>query len=200
MAVDGPALTTLEATPVKPKKNKKRKNEEVDVDDEEEAPSSKKVKLTKEEKKALKKAIKAKAKSEAAAIVSYSPCVSLQETYKVLINRIRSHRRRKRGKKGNIRIKRKRKTREIRKRRKRRVKSNVVPLVLTAFFASPSVLTISVSIFSSLQFAHGNGVHSYAMANAPKIQCHQDRWRSIWDSSKNLRRFYSCKVLTWDEP
>ena len=46
------------------------------VDEEEEAPSSKKVKLTKEEKKALKKAMKAKAKSEAAAVVSFSSCVN----------------------------------------------------------------------------------------------------------------------------
>jgi len=54
MDVDGPALTTLEASP-KPKKSKKRKSEEMDVDEEEEAPSSKKVKLTKEEKKSLEK-------------------------------------------------------------------------------------------------------------------------------------------------
>jgi len=71
MNIDGPALTTLEATPAKPKKSKKRKSEEMDVDEEEEAPSSKKVKLSKEEKKALKKAMKAKAKSEAAVVVSF---------------------------------------------------------------------------------------------------------------------------------
>jgi len=65
MDVDGPALTTLEATPAKSKKNKKRKIEEMDVEEEEEVPSSKKVKLTKEEKKALKKARKEKEKSEA---------------------------------------------------------------------------------------------------------------------------------------
>ena len=72
MDVDDPALTTLEATPAKPKKSKKRKSEEMDVDEEEEeAPSSKKVKSTpKEEKKALKKAMKAKAKNETAAVVS----------------------------------------------------------------------------------------------------------------------------------
>ena len=71
MDVDGPALTTFEATPAKPKKSKKRKSEDMDVDEEEEeAPSSKKVKSTKEEKKALKKAMKAKAKNETAAVVS----------------------------------------------------------------------------------------------------------------------------------
>ena len=32
MDVDGPALTTLEATPAKQKKSKKRKSEEMDVD------------------------------------------------------------------------------------------------------------------------------------------------------------------------
>lgn len=75
MEVDGPALTTLEATPAKPKKDKKkRKRDDMDVDEEIEEHSSKKVKLTKEEKKALKKALKKamkeKAKSEAATVVS----------------------------------------------------------------------------------------------------------------------------------
>ncbi|KAG6919217.1 hypothetical protein DXG01_008011 [Tephrocybe rancida] len=63
--LDGPVLTTLEPSPKKEKK-KKRKSDDMDVDDDEE-PSSKKVKLSKEEKKALKKAKKAQAKSEAAA-------------------------------------------------------------------------------------------------------------------------------------
>jgi nucleolar protein 56 len=83
MDVDGPALTTLEATQAKPKKNK-RKSEEMDVDEDEEAPSSKKVKLTKDEKKALKKAMKEKAKKEAALVrFCFSPCVRsiLQEAY-----------------------------------------------------------------------------------------------------------------------
>lgn len=68
MDVDGPALTTLEAEPKKEKK-KKRKSSAMDVDGEEEdeEPSSKKVKLSKEEKKALKKAKKEQAKSEVAA-------------------------------------------------------------------------------------------------------------------------------------
>ena len=95
MDVDGPALTTLEATPAKPKKSKKRKSEDMDVDEEEEeAPSSKKVESTKEEKKALKKAMKAKAKNETAAVVSclfFLSFVDLQKVYKVLlINRTRS--------------------------------------------------------------------------------------------------------------
>jgi nucleolar protein 56 len=55
--VDMP-LTTLEPSPQKEKK-KKRKSEAMDVDEgEADEPSSKKVKLTKEEKKALKKAKK----------------------------------------------------------------------------------------------------------------------------------------------
>ncbi|KAF8895560.1 hypothetical protein BD779DRAFT_1434497 [Infundibulicybe gibba] len=67
--MDGPALTTLETSPSpKKEKKKKRKSEDMDVDgDESDQPSSKKVKLTKEEKKALKRAKKEKAKSEAAA-------------------------------------------------------------------------------------------------------------------------------------
>lgn len=54
-----PVLTTLEVSPKKEKK-KKRKNDEMEVDGDDagEEPSSKKVKLSKEEKKALKKAKK----------------------------------------------------------------------------------------------------------------------------------------------
>jgi nucleolar protein 56 len=54
-----PALTTLEPSPKKEKK-KKRKSDAMDVDgdDSAEEPSPKKVKLSKEEKKALKKAKK----------------------------------------------------------------------------------------------------------------------------------------------
>ncbi|KAG6889501.1 snoRNP complex protein nop56 [Termitomyces sp. Mi166 len=63
--MDGPTLTTLEPSPKKEKK-KKRKSDDMDVDEEEE-PSTKKAKLSKEEKKALKKAKKEKAKAEVAA-------------------------------------------------------------------------------------------------------------------------------------
>ncbi|KAF7338561.1 hypothetical protein MVEN_02082300 [Mycena venus] len=61
--VDMP-LTTLEASPKKEKK-KKRKSDAMDVDEDEddEEPSAKKVKLSKEEKKALKKAKKEAAKA-----------------------------------------------------------------------------------------------------------------------------------------
>ncbi|KAG6884728.1 snoRNP complex protein nop56 [Termitomyces sp. T159_Od127] len=65
MEMDGPALTTLEPSPKKEKK-KKRKSDDMDVDEEE--PSTKKVKLSKEEKKALKKAKKEKAKAEVAVV------------------------------------------------------------------------------------------------------------------------------------
>ncbi|KAF9465303.1 hypothetical protein BDZ94DRAFT_1254202 [Collybia nuda] len=66
--MEGPALTTLEASPKKEKKDKKkkRKSDAMDVDEDSEEPSAKKVKLSKEEKKALKKAKKEKAKAEAA--------------------------------------------------------------------------------------------------------------------------------------
>jgi hypothetical protein len=66
MDVDQPAFTTLEAEPKKEKK-KKRKSEDMDVDEDEDDHSSKKVKLSKEEKKALKKAKKEQAKTEAVA-------------------------------------------------------------------------------------------------------------------------------------
>ncbi len=67
MEVDEPVLTTLEAEPKKEKKKKrKRKGEDMDVDDDEEH-SYKKVKLSKDEKKALKKAKKEKAKADTAA-------------------------------------------------------------------------------------------------------------------------------------
>ncbi|KAJ7074404.1 hypothetical protein C8F01DRAFT_1273523 [Mycena amicta] len=56
-------LTALEPSPKK-KDKKKRKSDAMDVD-EDDAPSSKKVKLSKEEKKALKKAAKADAKAAA---------------------------------------------------------------------------------------------------------------------------------------
>ena len=63
-----PMLTTLEPSPSqeKEKKKKKRKSDAMDIDDEEdgEAVSSKKVKLSKEEKKALKKAKKEARKQE----------------------------------------------------------------------------------------------------------------------------------------
>ncbi|KAL1673984.1 hypothetical protein EV122DRAFT_221575 [Schizophyllum commune] len=67
MDVDGPALTTLEATPSKKesKKKNKRKADDMDVDEDDE-PAEKKVKLSKEEKKALKKE-KKKAAKEASA-------------------------------------------------------------------------------------------------------------------------------------
>lgn len=62
--VDMP-LTTLEPSPQKKEKKKKRKSDAMDVDGDgdEEEPSSKKVKLSKEEKKALKKAKKEAAKA-----------------------------------------------------------------------------------------------------------------------------------------
>ena len=65
MDESGPALTTLEAEPSKKKKEKKRKARDEDgMDvDEEDAPTEKKVKLSKEERKALKKAKEA-AKAE----------------------------------------------------------------------------------------------------------------------------------------
>ena len=62
------ALTTLEPSPKKEKKKKKRNSDAMDVDDEEEEHTSKKVKLSKEEKKALKKASK-KAKKDKAKTV-----------------------------------------------------------------------------------------------------------------------------------
>ncbi|KAF8157909.1 hypothetical protein B0H34DRAFT_674420 [Crassisporium funariophilum] len=69
MDVDAPAFTTLEATPKKDKKkkDKKRKSEDRDMDEDEDddEPSAKKVKLSKEEKKALKKAKKEAAKEMA---------------------------------------------------------------------------------------------------------------------------------------
>ncbi|KAJ7349365.1 hypothetical protein DFH08DRAFT_778551 [Mycena albidolilacea] len=63
--VDMP-LTTLEPSPQKKEKKKKRKSDAMDVDEDEddEEPSAKKVKLSKEEKKALKKAKKEAAKAE----------------------------------------------------------------------------------------------------------------------------------------
>jgi nucleolar protein 56 len=63
--VDMP-LTTLEPSPKKKEKKKKRKSDAMDVDEDEddEEPSAKKVKLSKEEKKALKKAKKEAAKAE----------------------------------------------------------------------------------------------------------------------------------------
>jgi nucleolar protein 56 len=70
--MDGPALTTLEATAPTPKKDKKkkRKSDDMDVDgDAEDEHSAKKVKLSKEEKKALKKAKKEKAKGDVALAV-----------------------------------------------------------------------------------------------------------------------------------
>lgn len=60
-----PVLPLIEVSPKKEKK-KKRKSDAMDVDeDEEEEPAVKKVKLSKEEKKALKKAAKQAAKEEA---------------------------------------------------------------------------------------------------------------------------------------
>ncbi|THH32415.1 hypothetical protein EUX98_g1773 [Antrodiella citrinella] len=70
MDEDGPALTTLEATPKKDKKKRKHADDDegmdVDEDEDEEAPK-KKQKLSKEEKKALKKEKKAAAKAAVAA-------------------------------------------------------------------------------------------------------------------------------------
>ncbi|KAF7980667.1 hypothetical protein HWV62_37089 [Athelia sp. TMB] len=67
MADAEPIMTTLEATPKKEKK-KKRKSEAMDVDeDEDESEPVKKVKLSKDEKKALKKAKKEARKAEEAA-------------------------------------------------------------------------------------------------------------------------------------
>lgn len=66
--MDGPALTTLELSPKKEKK-KKRKSDAMDVDDDDEPSPKKKAKLSKEEKKALKKAEKEKAKKEGAEAV-----------------------------------------------------------------------------------------------------------------------------------
>ncbi|KAJ7070351.1 hypothetical protein B0H15DRAFT_870697 [Mycena belliarum] len=62
--VDMP-LTTLEPSPQKKEKKKKRKSDAMDVDEDEDddEPSTKKVKLSKEEKKALKKAAKMEAKA-----------------------------------------------------------------------------------------------------------------------------------------
>lgn len=62
----GPILTTLEVTPKKEKK--KRKSDDMDVDGDEDADgqSTKKVKLSKEEKKALKKAKKEKKENKKA--------------------------------------------------------------------------------------------------------------------------------------
>ncbi|KAJ7093092.1 hypothetical protein C8R44DRAFT_397866 [Mycena epipterygia] len=66
--VDMP-LTTLEPSPQKKEKKKKRKSEAMDVDgSDEDEPSAKKVKLSKEEKKALKKAKKEAAKEAKAAV------------------------------------------------------------------------------------------------------------------------------------
>ena len=65
MADAEPILTTLEPTPRKEKK-KKRKSEAMDVDEDDEGPSSKKVKLSKEEKKALKRAKKEKKEAKKA--------------------------------------------------------------------------------------------------------------------------------------
>lgn len=65
-----PVLPMIEASPPpkKDKKKKKRSSEAMDLDEEDEQPT-KKVKLSKEEKKALKKAAKA-AKKEAEAVAS----------------------------------------------------------------------------------------------------------------------------------
>ncbi|KAF8624389.1 hypothetical protein AX15_005875 [Amanita polypyramis BW_CC] len=63
----GLALTTLEPSPTPKKEKKKRKSDDMDMDGEEEEPGTKKVKLSKEEKKALKKAKKERAKVEAVA-------------------------------------------------------------------------------------------------------------------------------------
>jgi nucleolar protein 56 len=77
MDVDAAPLTTLEAEPKKEKKHK-RKSESMDVDeDEEDTRLSKKVKLSKEEKKALKKAKKEQAKAEGGEVgVIFFPRIS----------------------------------------------------------------------------------------------------------------------------
>jgi nucleolar protein 56 len=77
MDVDAAPLTSLEAEPKKEKK-KKRKSESMEVDeDEEDSHSSKGVKLSKEEEKALKKAMKEKAKAEGGEVGSHLSLQSL---------------------------------------------------------------------------------------------------------------------------
>ena len=77
MDVDATPLTSLEAEQKKEKK-KKRKSESMEVDeDEEDSHSSKKVKLFKEEKKALKKVMKEKAKAEGGEVGSHLSLQSL---------------------------------------------------------------------------------------------------------------------------
>jgi len=105
MDVDAAPLTRLEAEPKKEKK-KKRKSESMEVDeDEEDSHSSKKVKLSKEEKKALKKAMKKQAKAEGGEVRSH---LFLQS----LVLDIMSRR--------NLRKRRRRKKRRKRKRKRRR--------------------------------------------------------------------------------
>lgn len=86
MADAEPIMTTLEATPKKDKK-KKRKSEAMDVDedDEDESEPVKKVKLSKDEKKALKKAKKEVRKAEEALAVGDVSC-PLHDRCKLLIH------------------------------------------------------------------------------------------------------------------
>jgi nucleolar protein 56 len=88
MDAEEPVLTTLEpsSSSKKDKKRKKRRSEDMEVDDEEEddeEPKAKKPKLTKEEKKALKKAKKEKVKAEVeAAAVEESESIKGKEKEK----------------------------------------------------------------------------------------------------------------------
>jgi nucleolar protein 56 len=66
-----PVLTTLEPSP-SPKKEKKKKRKHEAMDEEEEEVSSKKSKLSKEEKRALKRAKKEAMKREKAVVVDVS--------------------------------------------------------------------------------------------------------------------------------
>ena len=117
MDVDAAPLTALEAEPKKEKKHK-RKSESMDVDeDEEDSHLSKKVKLSKEEKKALKKALKEQAKAEGGEVGLY---VSLQFLLLNVMSR-GNHRKRKRRTK---RRKRRRKRRKKRRRKREWVMEN----------------------------------------------------------------------------
>jgi hypothetical protein len=99
MADAEPILTTLEPTPRKEKK--KRKSDSMDIDDDDEGHSAKKVKLSKEEKKALKKAKKEKkeAKNAAAGVSVSMFIIQVCRPYSHYYSMRTSKRRRKRKRK-----------------------------------------------------------------------------------------------------
>ena len=159
MDVDAAPLTSLEAEPKKEKK-KKRKSESMEVDeDEEDSHTSKKVKLSKEEKKALKKAKKEKAKAEGGEVRSY---LSLQS---LVLNMSRRNRR-----------KRRRRTKRRKKRRRKAKPSQ-------RFSPSRSLaLPVSPYFRSDYYFSYCNSKGSIAKLLPASVSppiCWQASWRNV---------------------